>query len=37
MKKNFRNIAFNFLLYICHVKLINEKIVLWEQLSVSVF
>ena len=32
MKKNFRNIAFNFLLYI---KLINEKIVLWEQLSVS--
>ena len=36
MKKNFRNIAFNFLLYICHVKLINERL-LWEQLSVSVF
>ena len=35
MKKNFRNIAFNFLLYICHVNLINEKIVLWEQFSVS--
>ena len=34
MKKNFRNIAFNFLLYICHVKQIFK---LWEQLSVSVF
>ena len=34
MKKNFRNIAFNFLLYICHVKQIFK---LLEQLSVSVF
>ena len=34
MKKNFRNIAFNFLLSICHVKQIFK---LWEQLSVSVF
>ena len=34
MKKNFRNIAFNFLLYKCHVKQIFK---IWEQLSVSVF
>ena len=34
VRKNFRNIAFNFLLYICHVKQIFK---LWEQLSVSVF